>query len=114
MLTIVAVFALVAFLIRELMAREPVLDLTVFTDRNFATGASLIAIVGFGMFSGMLLVAVFTQKLLGLRRVDLGSGAGAGRARQHLLAVRLRASSRASTSAGCSPSAACSTPSAST
>ncbi len=64
-LTIVAVGALAGFLIRELTAGEPILDLTVFTDRNFATGATLIAIVGFGMFSGMLLIAVFTQKLLG-------------------------------------------------
>src|SRR5207249_7323119 len=64
-MAIVAVCALVAFLIRELMAIDPILALTVFADRNFATGASLIAIVGFGMFSGMLLVAVFTQKLLG-------------------------------------------------
>jgi DHA2 family multidrug resistance protein len=64
-LAIVAVCALVAFLIRELMATDPILDLTVFVDRNFATGATLIAIVGFGMFSGMLLIAVFTQKLLG-------------------------------------------------
>jgi DHA2 family multidrug resistance protein len=64
-MTLMAVIALVGFLIRELMASEPVLDLTVFTDRNFATGSTLIAIVGFGMFSGMLLVAVFTQKLLG-------------------------------------------------
>jgi MFS transporter, DHA2 family, multidrug resistance protein len=65
MMTIVAVCALVGFLIRELTATDPILDLSVFTDRNFATGASLISIVGFGMFSGMLLVAVFTQKLLG-------------------------------------------------
>ena len=36
-----------------------------FTDRNFAAGATLSTIIGFGMFSGMLLVAVFTQKLLG-------------------------------------------------
>ncbi|PYM23131.1 MAG: EmrB/QacA family drug resistance transporter [Candidatus Rokuibacteriota bacterium] len=64
-LTVVAVCALVGFLIRELTTMDPILDLTVFTDRNFATGATLIAIVGFGMFSGMLLVAVFTQKLLG-------------------------------------------------
>jgi DHA2 family multidrug resistance protein len=64
-LTGVAVSALIAFLVRELTASDPVLDLTVFTDRNFATGVSLISIVGFGMFSGMLLVAVFTQKLLG-------------------------------------------------
>jgi DHA2 family multidrug resistance protein len=64
-LAIVAVCALAGFLIRELMAHDPILDLSVFTDRNFATGATLSALVGFGMFSGMLLIAVFTQKLLG-------------------------------------------------
>ena len=64
-MTIIAVTSLVAFLIRELTAIDPILDLTAFADRNFATGTTLIAIVGFGMFSGMLLVAVFTQKLLG-------------------------------------------------
>jgi len=64
-MTLIAVMALVGFLIRELMASDPILDLTVFTDRNFATGSTLISVVGFGMFSGMLLVAVFTQKLLG-------------------------------------------------
>ena len=64
-LAIIAVCALAGFLIRELLATDPVLDLAVFTDRNFAMGATLSAIVGFGMFSGMLLVAVFTQKLLG-------------------------------------------------
>src|SRR5438105_6313698 len=64
-MAVMAICALVAFLIRELTTSEPILDLTVFTDRNFATGVFLSAIVGFGMFSGMLLVAVFTQKLLG-------------------------------------------------
>jgi DHA2 family multidrug resistance protein len=64
-LSIIAVCALAGFLIRELTAKDPFLDLTVFTDRNFATGVALSTIVGFGMFSGMLLVAVFTQKLLG-------------------------------------------------
>src|SRR3989442_13479375 len=64
-MAIVAVGALAAFLIRELTASEPILDLTVFTDRNFATGATLSTIVGFGTFAGMLRVARFTQKLLG-------------------------------------------------
>ncbi len=64
-MTVVAVFALIGFLIRELVALDPILDLEVFADRNFAAGVALITIVGFGMFSGMLLVAVFTQKLLG-------------------------------------------------
>src|SRR2546425_611819 len=62
---IVAVGSLVGFLIRELTTSDPILDLTVFTDRNFATGATLSAVIGFGTFSGMLLVAVVTQKLLG-------------------------------------------------
>ena len=64
-MSFVAVCALVGFLIRELTTSDPILDLTVFSDRNFATGATLSMIVGFGTFSGMLLVAVFTQKLLG-------------------------------------------------
>ncbi len=64
-MAIVAVVALVGFLIREMTTSDPVIDLSVFADRNFAAGVTLIAIVGFGMFSGMLLVAVFTQKLLG-------------------------------------------------
>src|SRR6185295_4782543 len=64
-MTLTPVVALVGFLIRELTAHDPILDLTVFTDRNFATGATLSAVVGFGMYAGMLLVAVFTQKLLG-------------------------------------------------
>src|SRR5438309_3337811 len=64
-MTIVAVCALAGFLIRELMTSDPIVDLTAFSDRNFATGVTLISVVGFGMFSGMLLVAVFTQQLLG-------------------------------------------------
>ena len=64
-LTMVAVCSLGGFLLRELTTIDPILDLGVFADRNFAIGAALSAIVGFGMFSGMLLVAVFTQKLLG-------------------------------------------------
>jgi len=63
-MAIVAVCALAGFLIREVMTDDPILDLTVFTDPNFATGVTLSAVIGFGMFSSMLLVAVFTQKLL--------------------------------------------------
>src|SRR5262249_5026181 len=46
-LTIVAVAALVGFLIRELIASDPILDLSVFADRNFAAGVTLSCIVGF-------------------------------------------------------------------
>jgi len=64
-LAVLAGCALVGFVIREIMAHDPILDLTVFADRNFASGATFIAVIGLGMFSSMLLLAVYTQQLLG-------------------------------------------------
>jgi DHA2 family multidrug resistance protein len=63
-LAIFGIVAVVAFIIRELAAAEPILDLTVFRDRNFALGTMAIAIIGLGMQSSMLLVALYTQKML--------------------------------------------------
>jgi DHA2 family multidrug resistance protein len=61
-LAVVAGVALVGFLARELLAKDPILDLRVFTDRNFAFGATFIALIGLGMFSSMVLLAL-SQKL---------------------------------------------------
>jgi MFS transporter, DHA2 family, multidrug resistance protein len=63
-LFILAVCAIVAFVIRELLAPEPILDLTVFNDRNFAVGTICIALVGLGFNSSVLLVALFAQNVL--------------------------------------------------
>ena len=63
-LFILAILALVAFISRELLATEPILDLSVFNDRNFAVGTMCIALVGLGFNSSVLLVALYTQKIL--------------------------------------------------
>ena len=63
-LAVVGGAALLLFLVRELTAEQPILDLTVFRDRNFAVGTAVATAVGFGMYSGMLLVALYTQKVL--------------------------------------------------
>jgi len=63
-LFMLAVCALSAFVIRQLLAAEPVLDLTVFNDRNFAVGTMCIALVGLGFNSSVLLVALFAQNVL--------------------------------------------------
>ena len=63
-LFILAILALVAFISRELLAAEPILDLSVFNDRNFAVGTMCIALVGLGFNSSVLLVALYTQKIL--------------------------------------------------
>jgi len=62
---VVAVAALLAFVVRELTAAEPILDLTVFTARNFALGSLIIAMAGFTFYASMLLLALYTQQLLG-------------------------------------------------
>ena len=43
-----------------------------FTDRNFAFGASFIALIGLGMFSSMVLLALYSQKLLGYDALTSG------------------------------------------
>jgi DHA2 family multidrug resistance protein len=64
-MAIVGTIAITAFLVRELSTPEPILDLSVFRDRNFSVGALIIALVGLGFNSSMLLVALYTQKILG-------------------------------------------------
>jgi len=44
-LFVLAACTLVGFAVRELTTAEPILDLTVFNDRNFAVGTTCIALV---------------------------------------------------------------------
>jgi DHA2 family multidrug resistance protein len=64
-LSVLAVCALAAFVWRQLTVKDPILDFTVFADRNFALGTSFIATAVFTFYSSMLLLALYTQKLLG-------------------------------------------------
>jgi DHA2 family multidrug resistance protein len=64
-LFLLASITLMGFIIRELTTPEPILDLSVFNDRNFTVGTLCIALVGLGFNSSMLLLALYTQKILG-------------------------------------------------
>jgi DHA2 family multidrug resistance protein len=64
-LAVIAVIGMSAFFIRELTAREPILNLGVFNDRNFAVGSMVMATVGFGFYASTVLLALYTQKLMG-------------------------------------------------
>jgi DHA2 family multidrug resistance protein len=64
-LAAIAAVTLVAFLVRELLAEEPILDLAVYADRNFAAGSLIMLVVMVGFFSSMVLLALLTQKVLG-------------------------------------------------
>jgi len=62
--TYISAVSLIAFVIRELTATAPVVDLRMFRDPTFASG-TLVAGVVFAMLMGsMLLLPVFTQELM--------------------------------------------------
>jgi DHA2 family multidrug resistance protein len=64
-LTVMAVCMLIGFIVREIVTEEPILDLDVFRDRNFGVSSLAIFLIGLGFNSSLLLVALYTQKILG-------------------------------------------------
>ena len=64
-LAVFALCLLAGFVIREILAAEPILDLSVFGNRNFGLGSLAILLIGLGFNSSVLLVALYTQKVLG-------------------------------------------------
>ncbi len=105
-LGILAVVALLAFLIRELTADEPILDLMAYADRNFAAGSLIMLVVMVGFFSSMVLLALFTQKVLGYDAWTSGlvlAPGGVGNLISLLIAGRLitRVDQRAMLTLGC-------------
>src|SRR5262245_14867930 len=64
LLAVLAVTAIAAFLLRALTAAEPVLDLSVFNDRNFGVGSLIMASVGFGFYASTVLLALYSQKIM--------------------------------------------------
>ena len=71
-LAVIAVVGFTAFLIWELTAEHPVVDLTLFARRNFWTGA-LATSVGYGLFFGSLvLLPLWLQQFMGYTATEAG------------------------------------------
>jgi DHA2 family multidrug resistance protein len=64
-LAVLAIVMLVGFLVRQVSTPEPILDLSVFNDRNFGLSTLAIFLIGLGFNSSLLLLALYTQKILG-------------------------------------------------
>jgi DHA2 family multidrug resistance protein len=63
-LVVVAIVALASFVVWELRAPHPLVDLRVLANRTFALGTLLITAVGFGLYSSFLLLTFYTEHLL--------------------------------------------------
>lgn len=67
-----SVVLLVAFVIREARAPEPLLPLSLFRNRNFSVGNVVSGIVAFGMLGLFLPMTIFLQSVLGLTAMEAG------------------------------------------
>lgn len=68
----VSVIAFVAFIARELHCREPIVQLRILLNRNFATGTLITGLYGFILYSSTALLPLFLQTLLGYPALDSG------------------------------------------
>jgi DHA2 family multidrug resistance protein len=70
--TFIAVFVLAAFVIRELTAPVPAVDLSLFKDRVFLSGTLIGAMMFAILMSITFLLPLFMQNLLGFSALDSG------------------------------------------
>ncbi|HKC99531.1 MAG TPA: DHA2 family efflux MFS transporter permease subunit [Methylomirabilota bacterium] len=71
-LAIVSGTALVAFVIRELLTDEPIVNFSVLRERNFAVGAVLVTMLGVVLYGTTAMLPLFLQTLLGYTALNSG------------------------------------------
>jgi MFS transporter, DHA2 family, multidrug resistance protein len=71
-LAIVAAFAFAIFLVWELTEEHPVVDLSLFRNRNFSTGTAAIALAYGAYFGSIVLLPLWLQQFMGYTATDAG------------------------------------------
>jgi DHA2 family multidrug resistance protein len=64
--------SIIGFVVWELYTEEPIVNLRVFLNRNFAVGCAMIASVGVVLYGSTALLPLFLQTLLGYPAVESG------------------------------------------
>jgi DHA2 family multidrug resistance protein len=71
-LLVTSVCGIIAFLVREWVAKEPVVDLRVFKMRSYSTGVFLMTTLGFVLYGSLVLLPIMLQTLLGYPSLQAG------------------------------------------
>jgi MFS transporter, DHA2 family, multidrug resistance protein len=69
---IVTVVAGVGFFYRAFTAKEPIVDLRAFADRNFATGSLFSFVIGIGLYGLVLMFPLFLARVRGYDSLQIG------------------------------------------
>jgi DHA2 family multidrug resistance protein len=68
----IAGVALVTFIVHELEAKNPVVDLRVFKNRSYTAGTGLNFLTGFALFSGSYMFSLFAGSVMHYTALDIG------------------------------------------
>ncbi len=71
-LAVISAIALFAFIVRELTASEPVVQLIVFKVRTYSTGVFLMTMLGFVLYGSLVLLPILLQTLMGYPALQAG------------------------------------------
>jgi len=71
-LTIIAVITGVFFIVREILKKNPIVNLRLFNNRSFATGTLFNFVLGLGLYGTTLVIPIFCQGLLGFTAMQTG------------------------------------------
>jgi DHA2 family multidrug resistance protein len=70
--TAVCVVSFVGFVVRELTAAEPIVNLRVLKNRNFALGVAVVTVIGVVLYGTTALIPEFLQGLMGYTALQSG------------------------------------------
>ena len=71
-LLVIAGTFLIAFLVRELMAEHPVVNLRIFKVGSYSTGVFLMAVLGFVLYGSIVILPIWLQTLMGYPATQAG------------------------------------------
>jgi DHA2 family multidrug resistance protein len=68
----IAIVCFIAFIVSQLTREKPLVDLTIFKNRNFALGCTLIFMFGAAIYGAVTLLPLFYQTVMGYSAIDAG------------------------------------------
>ncbi len=71
-LMVLCVIGFIGLIIRELLTKDPVVDLRTFKDRTFASGTISMFLFGFGIYAIVSLIPLYAQNLMGYSAIKSG------------------------------------------
>ncbi len=72
-LVIISVFSLLFYVLSELISKEPLIDFSIFKNREYFVGISVFfLLLGFSMYQVFYLLPIYFEKLKGLSTLDTG------------------------------------------